>query len=397
MSGLRNILSRADNADDISDKPAWKIGISMMASYATGVSLMAGMGLVFTMGLIPGFTWLFLNGISLGIWGVILTKYPHVKSWVLTLPWLLIAILFGLFGPAFNLTALKSLLVSNSGNVASYGVMSANVATGILVIAGLAVLLYINRYGIRGSVFTDFWQVCLQFGGVAGLIAAGWYLAGVNPGAIGFGDNIVLFAEGIGVEAALLSIWPTAISPFLMSMSWQRWQAAPESKRLTSALYGAGFFSLYMFMVGIAALVWQPHIIMTTMALLVVIGVGTSSLDSAISLHQYVGQRFGYTHKIGTALSGLALVIWAGAQTALPFGVADLWVFTASIMGPYFIAGMIVTTIWWAANRANPELTAAIRSTSKGILYFPENVYNQDETPTDTQSTVDSSPMSSDD
>lgn len=374
-SNLPAFLQRHEKADDITDKPAWRIGISMMASYATGVSLMAGMGIVFALGLIPGFAWLFLNGISLGFWGLILHKYPHAKNWFLTLPALGMATLFGFFGPAFNLTALRSLLVANTGNVQSVGFIGSGIATFLMVLVGLGLLLYINKYGIRGSVFTDFWQVCLQFGGVAALIVIGWTQLAANPGSVGFGDTIVLLAEGQTAWLAFLAIWPTLISPFSMSMSWQRFQAAPEEKKFPATLYAAGFFTIYMFMVGIVALLWQPTVPMVLAALLVVIGVGTSSFDSAVALHQYVGQRLGFSYKIGTVASGLAIAIWAGAQTVLPFGVADLWLFTAKIMGPYFLIGMGACTVWYVVNQVAPGTAQSIRDATEGWWWFPENVY----------------------
>jgi len=335
---LDTLLRRRDDADSIGDSPAWRVGISMAATWSWGAAVAVAIAVMYTKGFVPYLAWASANMVAIPVFGAAYTFIPGLKKWKNLLPMVALWGFIGFFAVVLNLTALKSALAGGP-DIVETGIISDGQATVVVIGIGLLIAWFIHKRGLRGSVTTDVYQLSLQFVGALGIIVAGLATTGVSsPPPMNVGDQSAWM-----VTAVLGLLSGTTAS----GMQWQRIEAVDgRMKKLRSTLWGGAIFTVFLLVVTIAGyFFWDGVGLELIPFTIAVLAVATSTSDSGSALLQYIGQRVSLPASAGS-------LVTVGAVLSFPFiqqfGVTAIWTFYASTRWK-IVAGLLVLTVLYKA------------------------------------------------
>lgn len=278
-----------------------KLGISMAASWAWGVSLGVSFSILQTRGLIPFIIWGLFNTAAMTIYGLYVLKNPGYLRFTqnraiklsmaiiqLFAIWINIKIMYDfLFDPVIPLVLALGIIILTIENKFRFSVESDQVQFMIMMIGLLAVI----RFG------KSEWETKLVMGA-----DYNWALWG----------GICLLA-----------------GPFLDAQHFQR---AEKAENIRPFLIGSITFGVYLSLVLAAFMINQKSIIL----IVIVIAVATSTIDSAVASLQYLTGNF-----VAGILSIVALLTWPLFMTNT---AAEIWSWYASgrvfIVIPLIILGV---------------------------------------------------------
>lgn len=285
-----------------------RMGVSLAASWAWGVSVVVGVEIFQGKGLAAFVIWAAGNSLALLLFGVLALKVKggltlHDVTGSKFMHGFAFAIQF--FSVLANMTALK-------------------IAAAILGLPPLifticicaVVIAYTWRGGLKASIETDLLQFMIWMVLLLAVILLG--------GCSGDGREIALssFAD---VRWATWGAVTLLAAPFVDQQLWQRRFALKENT-LKPFVVGAVCFAAYMVLVGFAAYHRVGGIVIS----LVILMVAMSTLDSAFMAVACYAKG---THALGRCL---ALVVFAAAFLFLLFdiGLLELWTFYSSLRLP---------------------------------------------------------------
>lgn len=303
LEALRNaLLKRDQDADDISDLPLWRVGISMTASWAWGISIAIGITIMHSKGVLPYIVWVVPNVLAIPFIALTYSKIPDMKKWTKWTPFLIFLLFSLMYALLLNMKFIN-LALSGGTDLATFQFLSGNTAFYVVLATGLIIALYINRTGLRGSVFTDIGQYTVQLLGTLALVVAGL--------ALSTRADVAWMAQGTTNWWITVSGLSTLTGIIDNGAQWQRLESlGADRDRLVAGLFGGLFFGVYMLLVTAAGFLFEGTMIMSFIFLVIVFSVATSTMDSAISAIQWVFGHLGNTHYWGTGLAMITVLSW---------------------------------------------------------------------------------------
>lgn len=287
---------------------AGKMGVSLAASWAWGVSVVVGMEIFQGKGLAAFVIWAAGNSLALLLFGVLALKVKggltlHDVTGSKFMHWFAFAIQF--FSVLANMTAFK---------IAAIMLGLPPLVFTICICA--VVIAYTWRGGLKASIETDLlqflvWMMLL----LATILLGDWSNDGREITLSSFAD----------VRWATWGAVTLIAAPFVDQQLWQR-RFALKGNSLKPFAVGATCFAVYMVLVGLAAHCNVGGFVVG----LVVLLVAMSTLDSAFMAVACYGRRSPAHGRF------LALVVFAAALLflLLDIGLLELWIFYSSLRLP---------------------------------------------------------------
>jgi len=292
-------MNKINDAGDYSPS-SFKLGISIAASWAWGISLGISFSILQTKGLIPFIIWGIFNILALPIYGIYIRKYPNYLQFTKNNLVKITMLIIQIFAIWIN-TKIMYDFISNPY---------------IATVIALIVITTTLKYKFEFSLKSDQWQYLIMILGLLIVVLSGNY---VNK-------NIIL---GNGINWALWGGICLLTGPFLDSQQFQR---ASKSKSIKPFIIGSISFAVYLILVLLAYIYNSGSILLTT----IVIAVATSTIDSSVASLQYLTSDF----KAGF-ISIAALITWPVFMTNT---AAEIWSWYASgrvfIVIPLIILGV---------------------------------------------------------
>ncbi len=311
---LGKILKRKENQDDIKSMSYWRVGISLAASWSWGVSMIATMAFMYTMGIIPSLFWVAGNILAMPLFGLVTKKIPEFKKWIDFIPLILFSLFIAAMAVIMNMQAL---LIGLGGgqDVASYHFLDSAYSVPSIIVFSLLILFYIFRYGLRGSVLTDLGYYSLQMLSVFLLAMLSIWTSrfGINPNLHMITPAGVAWVFPLGFLGIISGV-------FTDPMMWQRFEQKEDPVKLS--LWGGLWFGLYMAFVVLTGLFFRPTLLLGSLLLMVIFALATSTIGSAVASIQFLTKKIGIGKTPGLVLALVGIVAW---PYLMDLGMAKIW------------------------------------------------------------------------
>lgn len=297
-----------------------RLGMSVAASWAWGTSLIVGMEIAQTKGLVAWFIWATANALTLALFGV-LTQCGLLTRRVYDLkPVKAAAIVIQAFCLIIQMNIINKVIVQMGGTpMTAY-------ATATTV--GVVFTLWMYRHGLRTSILTDKFQWAFTVAVIFAILLVGFF-TGAEP---------VTYPASAKADI-LWGVWSACIlfaGPIGDVQHWQRGEISPR------AYYsGAAWFAAYMLLI-LAMSSVEFNGVMNALLLIAVLCVTSSTIDSiAVAMHEVSSK------KAGTLLALFLCVFWG---VFAKVGVIELW----SHAGIYRVGfAIIIILIAWRLKHGN--------------------------------------------
>lgn len=316
-SSLKSVLSLSST-----NYEPWRVGLSMAASWSWGASLATGIGILLTMGQAGFWIWAVFNIIAIPLFGAMFQKFEEYQYLLKFWPALLFMGYIQLGTFFINSQAIFE--VANGGvDLAGFQLLGNTAATALAMGVGFFFIGLIHKYGLPGSISTDLYQYIVQLVGCLLIIglALVWNIEGATVPASSPGQMTTALWLGIGLLGG----------PMFGAQQWQRIREVDEDKQARAGLWGGLFFGVYLvavYFVGI--LLGSGSAVLSAILLITVLGVTTSTIDSATAaLQMLLGNR-----TAGTAVAALAVVAWPAVQS---LGIVALFGYIFRISAVLFL------------------------------------------------------------
>jgi len=305
----------------------FRAGISMAASWSWGASLGVGVAVMHTMGVEAFIIWSITNILAIPFFGMLYTKIDSYKYIIELRP--MIFFMFMLQG--FAILINQQLLFEGLTGGVDFDIapiLAQTPATVLAIALAVALVLFINRTLLRGSLLTDYVQYSLQLSGVVLLLIVAFYTSNgtINPNVASSAFSDIRWAVWVGLGLI--------VGPSMDAMQFQRIEQVAPEHQLMSTIYGGITFGVYLSFVGVAALFIQAGSIAVALAfMIVVLSISTSTIDSAsAAMHRLA------TKKVATAV---ALGIAFGWPLLMDVGVTGIWtIYTSGRV--FVVSGVLV-------------------------------------------------------
>ncbi|OGF24792.1 hypothetical protein A2331_04140 [Candidatus Falkowbacteria bacterium RIFOXYB2_FULL_34_18] len=339
LSNLKKILfCRISNANDLSNLPNWRIGLSCAAGWSWGWSLVAGIGMTQKFGILPFLMWLTGNILAVPLMGLIYTYFPSSKKfpkWTIFWLWLF---LFSYFCIMINM---KALLCGFGGgdDVLSFALLPAPWSSVAVISIALLTIWYIWIGGLRFSVITDLYQYLIQIGCAITLAVVGFFLVNGQIQVQWITESSQSFTS---LEWGYFSLFGVLFGAIADGQMWQRFESIEDKNVVSVALWSGLFFSVYMFFVFVTTLFYlSTSIIMGIIFLIAMLALCTSSIDSYIASYEYILKKVNINYHIAFIFTILIVCTW---PLTAKFGIFKIWSFMAEYR-MYFIGFFVLCSI----------------------------------------------------
>jgi|SRR3989344_3373739 len=340
-------FSRKKNVDYVGDVSARQMGMSFATTWASGPSVFLGVFFMWRYGVIPGTAWMVGNTLTLALAGAFWSYVPAARHWVnvtiFTLPlFLMYAMMEGLI-MLINLAAIKAVF-DGQGLIARISVLrmtDPGTATYISVAIGVTIVALIHRYGFRGSVISDRWQYYVQMS--AAMLMALFIFVWSDPEA----PRPDLFVPGEpgkigGREWVLFGFAGIITAAFSYAQMWERLAAVPPTNAIRVGLWGSFFFGLYMTLIWIAAFFLTKNLLVSWLALVIIMTVAASTIDSCVAGMQFIARKFNVSSAWGS-ITALAVVL--GFLFVQGAGIDQIWNLMAAIRWKVVLVAVGITLL----------------------------------------------------
>lgn len=312
--------------------PTVYYALSICATWAGIGSLMNGVTMTQTYGIIPSLIWVFGNVIACILFGAIALKIPKVRE------------VFGskIMRWVCGLMCVFQAWLSMNGTQAVFADTPLGADYGMFIAYALAVvfLIILLKYGMIRNVLTDgFGWIIVYLLAVGVTIAAMLYSRGSF-------NTIPMIADGDSMKQGIWKAILLLPGPFTYPYFFEILNYNDKNEDGTARVnvrraftLGGIFFGIYMAI--IFALAWtqfSPALNVIKAFLITIIGASTLS-SSMYSIYIAFGK------KVGLAINGGLIALWA---VLIPLGVMGMWTLMASVR-IYFVAGAILFALIWNA------------------------------------------------
>lgn len=311
-------------------KPTLYYAMSIAATWAGIGSLMNGVIMTQTYGVIPSLIWVFGNTVACIVFGLCALKIPKVREVFGSKVMMWICGLMCVFQSWLAMNGMQTVFADTPIG-----------ATGGMIIAyaeAAVFLLILLKFGMIRNVLTD------HIGWIAVyLLAAGVTIAAAiqSRGAwntISLGLDPVNMKTGIW-KAILLIPGPFTYPYFFRILDYNEKNEDGTKKINAKKAFTLGgiLFGAYMAIIFLLAWTQFSPVLNIVKAILITL-IGTSTLSSAMySIYIAFGRKVGL---------GVNAGLIAGWQFLIPLGVMGMWTLMASVR-IYFVVGAIIFAIIW--------------------------------------------------
>lgn len=321
--------------------PTVYYALSICATWAGIGSLMNGVTMTQTYGIIPSLIWVFGNVIACILFGALALKIPKVRE------------VFGskIMRWVCGLMCVFQAWLSMNGTQAVFADTPLGADYGMFIAYALAVvfLIILLKYGMIRNVLTDGFGWIIVY-----LLAVGVTVAAMLHSRGSF-STIPMIADGDSMEQGIWKAILLLPGPFTYPYFFEILNYNDKNEDGTACVnvrraftLGGVFFGIYMAI--IFALAWtqfSPALNVIKAFLITIIGASTLS-SSMYSIYIAFGK------KVGLAINGGLIALWA---VLIPLGVMGMWTLMASVR-IYFVAGAILFALIWNAVEKRKKVSA---------------------------------------
>ena len=314
------------------EQPTLFYALSICATWAGIGSLMNGVTMTQTYGVIPSLIWVLGNTAACILFGAVTLRIPKVREVFGSRLMKWICGLMCVFQAWLSMNGMQSVF-SDTVLGADFGMYTAYA----LAIIFLIILL---RFGMIRNVLTDGagWIVVYLLA-VAVTVAAAIHSRG-SFNVIPMVKDADSMRQGIW-KAILLLPGPFTYPYFFEILNYNERNADGTKRINVQAAFTLGgiFFGIYMAIIFLLAWTQFTPLLNIVKAVLITI-IGTSTLSSSMySIYIAFGKKLGLLVNAG---------LIAGWSVLIPLGVMGMWTLMASVR-IYFVAGGILFAICWNA------------------------------------------------
>ena len=306
--------------------------LSICATWAGIGSLMNGVTMTQTYGVIPSLIWVLGNTLACILFGLVATRTPKVREVFGSRIMLWICGLMCVFQAWLSMNGMQAVFADT--------LLGENTGTIIAYAEAIIFLVILFRFGMIRNVLTDnFGWLIVYLLAVAVTVGAVIYSRG-QMNTLSLGLNAECMKTGIW-KAILLLPGPFTYPFFFKILSYNEENPDGTKKINVTRAFALGgvFFGLYMAIIFLLAWTQFSPALNIAKAVLITL-IGTSTLSSAMySIYIAFGKKIGLAVNVGL------IALW---HILIPLGVMGMWTLMASVR-IYFVAGAILFAIGWNA------------------------------------------------
>lgn len=311
--------------------PLLYYALSICATWAGIGSLMNGVAMTQTYGIIPSLIWVFSNTFACILFGLVALKIPKVREVFKSKPMMWICGVMCVFQAWLSMNGMQTVFADTP-----IGQTGGTIVAYVLAAFFLIILL---RFGMIRNVLTDgFGWLVVYLLAVAVTIAALIHSQG-NFNVIGLGQEPENMKAGIW-KAILLLPGPFTYPYFFHILDYNE-RNEDGAQRINTKLaftLGGVFFGVYMAITFLLAWAQFTPALNVVKAVLITI-IGTSTLSSSMySIYIAFGKKIGLGVNLGLIL------LW---HVLIPLGVMGMWTLMASVRIYFVDAGILAAIIWY--------------------------------------------------
>ena len=295
--------------------------MSLAASWAWGTSLVAGMEIVQTKGIIPFVIWAIANSIALPLFGIIAFRIPNLEKVVNSKIVSIFTTIVNTFCLWIQLNAIYQFL-------GKLDFIPDIVAKIIPIVIMVIMTLSLYKDGLVKKIFIDnpLWSICYIL--LAILVILG-FATNIEK------YNIVNYTETKEIWWALNSCLILFSGPIMSLQNWQMAEKLRKENKMNAHYLAGVLFAIYMIFIGVLAQFKFSGFI-NIILVVVVLCVALTTADAAI-----VGIQKVVNKKWGTLICLIAIACWI---FVIPMGVMGLWT-TMGDMRKYVVAVCIIVAL----------------------------------------------------
>ena len=312
------------------NNPLLFYALSICATWAGIGSLMNGVAMTQTYGIVPSVIWVCGNTFACILFGLVALKTPKVREVFRSKVMLCICGIMCVFQAWLSMNGMQTVFADTP--IGSKG------GTIIAYTLAAVFLLILLKFGMIRNVLTDGngWLVVYALA-VAVTIAAMIHSRG-SYNVIGFGLEPESMRAGIW-KAILLLPGPFTYPYFFRILDYndKNEDGAKTVNTKLAFTLGGIFFGIYMAIIfGLAWAQFTPALSIIKAVLITIIGTSTLS-SSMYSIYIAFGKKIGLGVNLGLIL------LW---HILIPLGVMGMWTLMASVRIYFVGAGILVAIIW---------------------------------------------------
>lgn len=321
--------------------PRLYYALSICATWAGIGSLMNGVTMTQTYGVLPSLIWVLGNVLACILFGAVAMKIPKVRE---------------VFGSRImkwicGIMCVFQAWLSMNGTQTVFADTPIGASGGTVIAYALAVvfLLILLRYGMIRNVLTDgFGWIIVYLLAFGVTVAAAIHSRG-NLNVIPMIADDQAMGQGIW-KAILLLPGPFTYPYFFEILNYNEKNEDGTAKVDVKGAFTMGgiFFGIYMAIIFLLAWTqFTPALNIAKAVLITIIGASTLS-SSMYSIYIAFGKKIGLLVNLGM------IVLWA---VLIPLGVMGMWTLMASVR-IYFVGGAILFALCWNAYEKRKAVSA---------------------------------------
>ena len=317
------------------ENPLLYYALSICATWAGIGSLMNGVAMTQTYGIIPSVIWVLGNTFACILFGLVALKIPKVREVFRSRPMMWICGVMCVFQAWLSMNGMQTVFADT--------VIGETGGTWIAYALAAAFLVILLRFGMIRNVLTDgFGWIVVYVLALAVTIAALLQSRG-HLNVIGLGLEPENMRAGIW-KAILLLPGPFTYPYFFRILDYNdRNEDGTQTVNVKLAFtLGGLFFGVYMAITFLLAWAqFTPTLSMVKAVLITIIGTSTLS-SSMYSIYIAFGKKIGLGINLGLIL------LW---HVLIPLGVMGMWTLMASVRIYFVGAGILAALIWHFAEK----------------------------------------------
>ena len=321
--------------------PRLYYALSICATWAGIGSLMNGVTMTQTYGVLPSLIWVLGNVLACILFGAVALKIPKVRE---------------VFGSRImkwicGIMCVFQAWLSMNGTQTVFADTPIGASGGTVIAYALAVvfLLILLRYGMIRNVLTDGFGWIIVYLLAFGVTVAATIHSRGNLNVIPLIADDQAMGQGIW-KAILLLPGPFTYPYFFEILNYNEKNEDGTAKVDVKCAFTLGgiFFGIYMAIIFLLAWTqFTPALSIVKAVLITIIGASTLS-SSMYSIYIAFGK------KIGLLVNLCMIVLWA---VLIPLGVMGMWTLMASVR-IYFVSGAILFALCWNAYEKRKAVSA---------------------------------------
>lgn len=321
--------------------PTAYYALSICATWAGIGSLMNGVAMTQSYGIIPSLIWVLGNVAACIVFGLIAPRIPKVREVFCSKAMMWICGIMCIFQSWLSMNGMQTVFADT--------VIGETGGMIIAYVEAVFFLLLLLRFGMIRNVLTDGFGWILVYLLALGVTIAAMIHSAGNYNAIPLVVDTGSMKTGIW-KAILLLPGPFTYPYFFEILNYndQNEDGTAKVNVKRAFIYGGLLFGVYMAIVFLLAWAQFSPVLNMLKAILITI-IGTSTLSSAMySIYIAFGK------KAGLAVNS---VLIAGWHILIPLGVMGMWTLMASVRIYFVVGGILIAVIWNAVEKRKAVAT----------------------------------------